>query len=427
MTDKKKPGAKNIQDLKAKLGLKKPGGAPGGDAPPPAVTPPPGIVPPPTDDIPAPPGGIVAPPGVQPPAGIKPPPAVTPPPGMMPPAATPAPPGGIVAPPGFEPPAQPAAAPGEPQFATTPSAEPIDLDIDSMQGKKSRRIVWIIVAAAACAMTMCGGYYIGDNGLRRDWVKKSKKACETTGALIKRLHRGTQAFQLAFEQELDKTKKGRVPLKYYNPNLFKRLTDEAEAFDTSNPKIKALMNKQIWTTHYRFVKNAGDLLPKLFNYLALLQQLKLAVTTGRAVENQYAKLLAKKTPEAKKPKPKKEPQFGVLIRGDRNALFAKLGKPCKGNKPISNYNEAEGFVLPNGKCYPFTKPAQGSACATYDGTVRVFSNTDEELVNRMKCTGQEDVVFKAWTYTVFQVQVLLKQVKAANAKDLYNRFFKSAR
>lgn len=432
MSDNKKPGTKNIQDLKAKLGLKKPGAgaAPEGEAPPPAVTPPPGVAPPAGDDVPA-------PPGAEPAGGVKPPPGVTPPPGVAPPAvtpspATPAPGGDVVAPPGFQPPAAATPAPaaqGEPQFATTPSSEPIDLDLDSVQGKKSRRIVWILIAAGACLLTLGFGYYIGDTRLKRDWSAKSKESAKTTAELLKQLHKSTLRFEAVLEEEIGKTKKGRAELKTYNPNLFSRLEEATSAFDMEDPKLKALMKKQIWTTHYRFVPNAGDLLPRMHNYLAALQQLKIAVMIGRAMENdpKFAPQLAKKKPDAKGSKAAKHPEFGAYIKGNRGALFFKLGKPCnKEMKPIDKHSEAHGYQLPDDRCRPFTEPKQGADCPEYNDTVRIFGAQDKELYNRLKCKGLPDVVFKSWVYSVRQVQLVLKKIKGMKPKEIYTAFRKAS-
>lgn len=429
MSDTKKPGPKNIQDLKAKLGLKTPGGGAGGLPKPPTVTPPPGIVPPG--------GNIPAPPGVVPPAGIPAPPGLSPVPGVVPPIATPAPgvpappAGGIVAPPGMAPAAAPAAPvdPNEPQFVTGPAAAPVDVDFDSVERKGSTRVIWIGLAVLASLLTMCGGYYFGDNRLQADWMKKSKKAASTTAAVIKKLNRGIVRFHGVFDDEVEKTKKGRTPLSYYNPDLFTKLAEAAGAFDTENPKLKTLLNKQIWTTHYRFVRNAGDLLPRLHRFLSLCQQIQIAVAVARKTEAKYVALLKKKTPDAKKSKPGAKPGFGIMIENNRSAKFASLGKPCKGKKPVDKADGADGYQITEagGRCFSFPAPPKPPAtCANQAGTLRVFGTDDKALYNRLKCVGQEDVVFEAWRYQVMQIQVLLKEVDKVDPKGIASAFLKSA-
>ena len=428
MSDQKK-GPKNISDLKAKLGLKKPGA--GGPTPPPGISPP-NVTPPPgvsaggRDDLVAPPGmappggGIAPPPGISPP-NVTPPPGIAAPPGMHEPEAK----ASLVAPPGFEPPPRP---------LSQQPIQDVDIDLDVVGTSKGKKTMVYVIAAAACFLTFCGGFYVGDIRLKRDWVVKSKKSCIKTSKVIKQLHKSTLKFERAFEEEVEKTKKGRRPLAAYNPALFQKLADAIELIDVSNPKVKSFLNKNVWTTHYRFVKNAAEILPRLHTFLGLLAQLKMVVQLGRQVDSKHGKQLMKLVPGAKAPKQQKKPMFGVLIKGNFGVVFSGvLGKPVKNTGTAeaimcteTKVDNAEGYKLSDGNCYWFTKPPQKRGeCANYNNTLRYFQNSDAELFNRVKCIGMERVFFEAWLYNIIQIKLILAEIKKVNPKDLYVKFRKS--
>jgi len=426
LSDQKK-GPKNISDLKAKLGLKKPGA--GGPTPPgiapPNVTPPPGVNR--GSD------GLVAPPGMAPPGG-----GIAPPPGFAPPNVTPPP--GIAPPPGMASMDQKVSLVAPPGFAPPPrplSQQPIqdvDIDLDVVGTSKGKKMMVYIIAAAACLLTFCGGFYVGDIRLKRDWVAKSKKSCIKTSQVIKQLHKSTVKFEGVFEEEVEKTKKGRSVLTAYNPNLFRRLSDAIDLLDVTSPKVKGFLNKNVWTTHYRFVKNAAEILPRLHTFLGLLTQLKAVVQLGQAVDGKYGAQLAKLLPGAKPPKQQKKPMFGVLIKGNFGVVFTgPLGNPVKNTgtaeKPTctdTKVDSAEGYKLSDGNCYWFTTPPKTAKdCAKYSGSLRYFQNSDAELFNRVKCIGMERVFFEAWLYNIVQIKLILAEIKKINPKDLYVKFRKS--
>lgn len=326
-----------------------------------------------------------------------------------------------MAPPGFQAPAPVATRGG---FASTP--EHVEVDFGAVEGKKKKKLVWILVAVGACFLTMCGGYYLGDARLQRDWMTKSKKASTTTGEVIKKLEQGTRQFEAVLDEEIEKTKHGAQVFSFYNPDLFTKLDGQAAAFDINNPQLRTLMATEIWTTHFRFVKNAAELLPRLHTFLALCAQIKIVVDTARGIENKYSEALAKKTRTAKAEAAKK-PQFGVMLRSEKDALFFALGDPVdKDGKAVEKHDAAEGYMLPNARPAYFGKPqTKPNECPEVLGTIRIFGVDDAELKTRLKCQGQEDVVFEAWVAQIAQLKILFKQMEAVNPRDLYQQFQKS--
>jgi len=311
----------------------------------------------------------------------------------------------------------------------------VDIDLDVVGTSKGKKTMVYLIAAGACFLTFCGGFYVGDIRLKRDWVAKSKKSCLKTSKVIKQLHKSTLKFEGVFEEEVEKTKKGRRLYSAYNPNLFRNLGEAIELIDVTNPKVKSFLNKNVWTTHYRFVKNAREILPRLHTFLGLLTQLKAVVALGMNVDHKHGKQLKKLIPSAKTPKEQKKPLFGVLIKGNFGVVFTgPLGAPVKNTagkgEPIkceeTKVDSAEGYKLSDGTCYWFTKPPQARGeCAKYNNHLRYFQNTDAELFNRMKCVGMEKVFFEAWLYNIIQVKLILAQIKKINPKDLYVKFRKS--
>jgi hypothetical protein len=323
----------------------------------------------------------------------------------------------LVAPPGFAPPT-PAAQPAYAQ-----PVQHVDVDFDVVERKKSRKIVWLAVALGACALAFGIGIMIGDGCLRRDWVAKTKTSVVTTGEVIKKLDQGLKRFEGTLEAEVEKTKKGQNLLAFFNPELFSKISDEADAFDVNNPKLKALLNEEVWMTHYRFVKDPRELLPRLHTLLALCAQIKLAVDMGRAFESQYGEHLKKKTQKYQEEQAK-SPAFGIMIRGEKDALFFALGEPVdKDGKKVDKHADALGYMLPNGRPGFFGKqPAKPTECPEVNGSIRMFAVDDVELGNRLKCKGQEDIVFEAWKGHVMGVKLILKELEKVNPRDLYQRF-----
>lgn len=282
-----------------------------------------------------------------------------------------------------------------------------------------------LVMAATLVLTACDGQ--NDARLQRDWVMKSKKACATTAEVIKKLEQGTRQFEAVLDEEIEKTKHGAKPFTYYNPELFSKMTDLVTAFDVNNPKLRTLMATEIWTTHFRFVKNAAELLPRLHTFLALCAQIKTVVDMARGIEVKYSEVLKKKT-RAHKEDAAKHPQFGVMIRSDKDGLFFALGAPVdKDGKKIAKHDKAKGYILPNARPAYFGKPQKKpNECPEVLGTIRIFGMDDAELKTRLTCQGQEDVVFEAWVVQIAQLKILYQQLEVVNPRDLYQQFQKSS-
>jgi hypothetical protein len=284
-----------------------------------------------------------------------------------------------------------------------------------------------IVSTACCK----GAKKAAREQLQKEWMQKSEKACKRTAKLIKKLQWNTAKFENVLDAEIEKTKKGGRSLKTYNPDLFRRLSKALEPIDVTNPEVKDKLNKDVWMTHYRFVNNAGELLPRLHSFLALLAQLKFVVGLGLAVDRKHAKQLNKMLPDAKTPKMQKKPMFGVVIQENFGVIFTgELGKPVRRKdtgakrKCVETQPDlAEGYRLSDGRCYWFSRAPQGRGkCTPYNNTLRYFQNTDAELFNRLKCTGIEMVYFESWLYNVIQIQHLLHEISKVNPKNLYHEF-----
>jgi len=326
----------------------------------------------------------------------------------------------IQAPPGFPQPAQRKAT-----LADAP-VDDVAVDMEALEGRarKSRNLI-IGIAAGASLLCLCGGYQLGNIRLQRDWTGKAKAGCRSTAETINRMKKGVDKFEAAFNDEVGKTK----GLKVYNPALFDNLMKLTTEFDPESPKIKGDLNKNTWTTHYRFVKDAGDALPRFFAFLSLCSELKYAVANGLAVESQYADFLKKKVEGYKDEAGGKGPTFGVLIMNDRQVGFAQMEKAIdKDGKALPSQENAAGFSALGENVF-FPRPKEGAKpgdCTEHRGTVRIFSTEDKQLAARLKCSGTEDVALVGWQLQIKVVMKLLEEMKKIEPKSVKDFFERSA-
>jgi hypothetical protein len=346
---------------------------------------------------------------------------MAPPPGVVPPPGMGAPQNEIVAPPGFP---QPAQRRGPAALASAP-VEDVQVDMDALEGraKKARNLI-IGVAAGASLLCLCGGYQLGNIRLQRDWTAKAKAGCRSTAEQINKMRKAVDKFEAAFQSEVGKTKN----LKVYSPALLENLSKLAADFDPENAKIKAELNTKTWLTHYRFVKDAGDALPRFFAFLALCSELKYAVGNGQAFEAQAAELLKKKADGYKDEAGGKGPTFGVMIMNDRQVAFARMDKAIdKDGKPVASQESAAGFTVGSDNAF-FPRPKEGAKptdCIEHRNTVRIFSPTDANLTSVIKCSGQEDLALAGWATQIKLIGKLLEEMKKLEPKGIKDFFEKS--
>ncbi len=263
------------------------------------------------------------------------------------------------------------------------------------------------------------------------WLAKSRKGCKSTASVLKRLRLGVAAFEKVFEAELNKTKVGQRQLRHYNPHLLSRLEGVLHAVDTSGEPLASRLTQDIWSTHYRFVKNAPDVLPRLHRLLVLLAQLRATVAIARRMEKRYKGQLQKKLASPAKPKTKASHRYGVIIKGNTGAYFAgKLGKPVRNEQDHcveTTLPKAMGFKASDNACYWFgTEPKGTPKCMRLKHTLRIFQPDDQELTNRMQCRGQDQIVYTAHLYHLMQIKLILAKIGKLDLRGLTIAFRRSA-
>ncbi len=329
MTDKpKKPPVRDISELKAKLGLKK-SAAKKGAAPGVAVPPPAGVVPPPAGVPGAPvPGAPV--PGPAPGAG----PAGAPVPGPAQVVPTPV---------------APAPGPSATAAPAAPAGEPVDLDVESLHGKK--QVITYAVFGVLAVIGFFAGCQCGRMVLFRGWRNKVTRDSKKLTEEIKKMNKTIRQFQ-ALEAQYPLVDKRGNPVIEYSAEFGQR----AERLLTEMGDLK---EAQVLGTYYYNMLKKEDMpaVVQLFRYLALMKRLKILVVSLRRFESQ-TEFLKYMTKEGRKKLEEKagKIQFGayfvspgsvaIAVLDPKNAVCGKkLDKPC-GNRQPDGYkigDRAFGF------------------------------------------------------------------------------------
>ncbi len=321
MTDKPKKPARDIKDLKAKLGLAKPGAKPPGGA----VPPPGGAVPPPGGAVP-PPGGAVPPPG-----GIVPPTSAVSRPG-----------GGVVPPTGYQQP--------QPQQAVAAAGIGDDLagGEDEFSGKQmhgKKELIFRIVLGSLAVVAFFVGTQCGKTVIIRGWVNK---VTEDSQKIVESLQTFNQAVRRieALEQQYPLTdQRGGGMIETYSPDF----GNQAEPL--VGP-LENLREAEIFGIFYNMLSPADQpVVGQLFTYFALLKQLRETITAMRSFEFREREALNLITAEGREQlkRQQQETRFGAFFTGPRSVALTilepeaarcgpKLDRKCKDRQP-------DGYVL----------------------------------------------------------------------------------
>jgi hypothetical protein len=258
-----------------------------------------------------------------------------------------------------------------------------------------------LLMIAAMTLASCKAPDTRSEQMRR-WLSESGTGCVATASMLKKLRLGVATFERIYAEELEKTKANQRPFQRYNPKFLTRLEGGLAALDIAQGPLAQQLARDVWPSHYRFVKRAPERLPRLHRFLVLLAQLQSTIRVARALERRYGKTLTLMSTTGKKLQPPKAPFYGVLIKSPRSAVF-------QGNIP------------------PQAKPRGKTAkCAPSVNTLRVLSTTDPELTNRVRCRGKDKIVFTAHLYHLVQIQLLLAKIKKLDPRGLAIAFRRSA-
>jgi len=337
VTDKPKKPGRDIKDLKAKLGLAKPGAKPSGGG---AVPPPGGAVPPPGGVAP-PPGGITPPGG----GGGAPSGGIVPPGGVVPPGggAAPSTGGGVVPPAGYQQPGQAAQA-----------AAPVgDLTIgddefggSQMHGKKE--LIFRIILGSLAVIAFLVGTQCGKTVIIRGWVNKVTDDSQKIVENLKVLNQSVRRLE-ALQQQLPLTKKrGGGMIDNYS-------VEYGNKAETLVGPMENLKEAEIFGIFYNMLKPEDQpVVAQLFTYFALLKRLRVTVTAMRAFEYQERDALSIITPKGqeKLKEMQNQTKFGAFFTGPRSVALAilepekarcgpKLEGKCGSKSP-------EGYVIDAG-------------------------------------------------------------------------------
>ena len=302
MADKPKKPVKDISDLKAKLGLAKPGAKkPGGAVPPPAgVVPPPGAGQAPSRSIPPPGGG---------------PSSVPPPGGVVPPGGVGQGRGGVVPPSGYQSPqaaqaAQPAAAgaaiAGEEGFAD-----------EGVHGKKD--LVFRIILGVLAVIAFFIGTQCGKTILIRGWVNKVTNDSKKITAKLKVLNRAVRKME-ALEKQ--------VPMVDKRGNFIENYSEEfGRKAETLVADMEKLKEAEVFGIFYNMLKpEHQQVVGQLFLYFALLKRLRHFVISMRKFEGSQRDTLKLVTPEGRKKinEQRQKTKFGAYYTGEKSVALTIL-------------------------------------------------------------------------------------------------------
>ncbi len=259
----------------------------------------------------------------------------------------------------------------------------------------------LILMTATILLASCEAPQTRSTQMRR-WLSESGKGCEATAAVLKKLRRGVAAFEKIYAEEEEKTQAKGRPFQRYNPQFVTRLEGALAAIDTTQGPLANQLSTDVWPSHYRFVKRAPQMLPRLHRLLVLLAQLQSTVLIARALERRFGKVMRPLSATGKNPKPPKPPTFGVMIKDHRRVVFlAKVPQPKK-------------------------RKDGPKTCGDAQNTRRVFSPTDPELMNRVECRGRDKIVFTAHLYHLVQIKLILAKIKKLDPRGLAIAFRRSA-
>lgn len=264
----------------------------------------------------------------------------------------------------------------------------------------------------------------------RQWLAKSRQGCQATASFLKTVRRGVAAFEAVYEAELERTKKDQRPLGRYNPRFLTRLDAALGKVDTTRGPLAKRLAQQVWASHYRFVKSAPEVLPRLHQLLVVLAQLRSTIAVARRLEKRYRKLLHAKATSPPKPGKGAPPPYGVLLEGRVGAVFTgPLTRPVK-RAPAgcvdATLAHAAGYRLAGGQCRFFGSEGESKPDSPDPkGTLRLFSPTDAELLNRVECRGTDQIVYTAHLYHLVQIKLLLAAIKKLDLRGLTVAFSRS--
>lgn len=279
----------------------------------------------------------------------------------------------------------------------------------------------IPVITAALVLVASGGCSAKPQSLEREWKQKTARSCASLAELLDGLHRDLTRVQRAFQKEVKKTGPKRA---LYNPGMFNRLGKMAEKLDLTKPRRRERLRRAAWMTHYRFVKGAGKLLPRLHQLLALLRQLKASLDLGRSQEQKFGTQLEARKPGWTPLAKRKRPQFGLILRGIDHATFtpvpdAPVRRGPQGRCVSSSAAQAEGYRLGDGRCYFFTRPPKRKTeCAKLEGTLRLLANTDPKLGKALRCLSMADVLLEGFRFRLLDLELILAELDQVDVAGL---------
>jgi hypothetical protein len=308
VADKPKKPVKDISDLKAKLGLAKPGAKkPGGAVPPPAgVVPPPGASGAPAQSVPPPGGG-----GQQAPASVPPPGGVVPPGGVGQGR------GEVVPPSGYQQP-QPA-QPAQPAAAAVGGAIAADegLGEEGVHGKKD--LVFRIILGVLAVIAFFIGTQCGKTILIRGWVNKVTDDSKKITAKLKVLNRAVRKLE-ALEKQ--------VPMVDKRGNFIETYSDEfGRKAETLVADMEKLKEAEVFGIFYNMLKpEHQQVVGQLFLYFALLKRLRHFVIAMRKFEGTERQALQLITPEGQKKlkEQRQKTKFGAYYTGEKSVALTIL-------------------------------------------------------------------------------------------------------
>jgi hypothetical protein len=304
VADKPKKPVRDIKDLKAKLGLAKPGAQkPGGDVPAPAgVVPPPGAGKPQGQAVP-PPGGSPQPAAgdVPPPGGVVPPPQQQQQPGVVPPS-------------GYQQPQQ-----AQPQGAVPTGADE-DLGGFSEEGVHGKKeLIFRIILGSLAVIAFFIGTQCGKTVLIRGWVNRVTKDTKKITAKLKSLNRSVRKLE-ALEKQVPLVDKRGNFIQTYSPEFGRKAESLVDG-------MESLKEAETFGIFYNMLKpKHRPVVGQLFLYFALLKRLRhfvIAMRKFEGAERDALKLMTEKGQKALKEQRGKT-KFGAYFTGEKSVALTTL-------------------------------------------------------------------------------------------------------
>lgn len=285
------------------------------------------------------------------------------------------------------------------------------------------RIALLLIVVAVMAASGCAS---PKPPPRMPWVTQTRSSCRVTADLLAGLAGLLKSLDASWNKELSQVKGPKGRLRFYNPGLFTRLSNQLAGLDVTQRKLKKQLTGATHRVHYQYMPRAPWMIAQVHRTLGLLDRLKTLLQLAASTERIHAEQLGKRKRGAPDLTKQKSPRFGMLIRGSFGAVFTgEMGAPVKrrGGRCVgTTVAEATGYRLSDGSCYYFTAKPQPGNCPRTNDTLRVFRNSDAKLFRSLKCLGSHDVMFDAYVHQLHQLRWILGRLKGVDLTRLAATF-----